>query len=165
MSKTGSDTIWANSRTKAPFSERAEAVRDDEDTGGVQEGQDHTAPPVLAAVQPLVSQQPRTVVLDDAADRTEPRAVRLAHLADVRLDTLARTEPTVVGAVVGGVGVHLADGGADDLGQAQQVREEPRVMDVGGRGHGAQREAVGRDHYMVLGPGFAAVGGIGAGQL
>src|SRR3954463_7794716 len=109
MSKTGSDTIWANSRTKAPFSERAEAVRDDEDAGGVQEGQDHAAQPVLAAVQPLVSQQPRPVVLDDAADRTEPRAVRLAHLAEVRLDTLARAEPAIVGAAVGGVGVEPAD--------------------------------------------------------
>src|SRR3954465_9772899 len=108
--------IRLRTTTKAPFSERAEAVRDDEDAGGVQEGQDHTAQPVLAAVQPLVSQQPRTVVLDDAADRTEPRAVRLAHLADVRLDTLARPEPAVGGAVVGGVGVEPADGGADDLG-------------------------------------------------
>src|SRR3954463_5879065 len=118
MSKTGSDTIWANSRTKAPFSERAESVRDDEDAGRVQEGQDHAAQPVLPAVQPLVGQQPRAVVLDDAADRAEPRAVRLAHLADVRLDTLARAEPAVAGAVVGGVGVQPADRGADDLGQA-----------------------------------------------
>src|SRR3954469_8926289 len=91
--------------TKARFSERAEAARDDEDAGGGQECQDHAAQPVLAAVQPLVGQQPRAIVLDHAADRAEPRAVRLAHLADERLDALARAEPAVGGAVVGSVGV------------------------------------------------------------
>ena len=38
-------------------------------------------------------------------------------------------------------------------------------MDVGGRGDGGRRDAVGRDHDVVLGPGLAAVGGVGTGQL
>ena len=37
--------------------------------------------------------------------------------------------------------------------------------DVGRRGDGAQRDTVGRGDDMVLGPGLAAVGGVGAGQL
>ena len=89
---------------------------------------------LLPPVQPLVGQQPRAIVLDHAADRAEPRAVRLAHLADAGLDAVLQAEPAVVGAVVGRVGVQPADGGADHLGQAQQMREEPRVVDVGGRG-------------------------------
>jgi hypothetical protein len=43
--------------------------------------------------------------------------------------------------------------------------KEPRVVDIGGRGHDAQRDAVGRDHDVVLGPSLASVGGIGTGQL
>src|SRR5215208_1811707 len=53
-----------------------------------------------------------------------------------------QSERAVVGAVVGRVGVQPADGGADHLGQAQQMREEPRVVDVGGRRNDAQRGAV-----------------------
>ncbi|MFZ1428868.1 MAG: hypothetical protein WAS21_19090, partial [Geminicoccaceae bacterium] len=37
-------------------------------------------------------------------------------------------------------------------------------MDIGGRGDGAQRQAVGGDDEVVLGPGLVAVGGVGAGQ-
>ena len=37
------------------------------------------------------------------------------------------------------------------------MRQEPRVVDVGGRGNHTQREAVGGGHDMVLGPGLAAV--------
>src|SRR5215212_8500964 len=152
-------------KPKARFSEPGDAVCDDEDAGGGQEGQDHAAQPVVTPIQPLVGQQPRAIVLDHAADRAEPGAVRLAHLPDEGPDALARAEPAVAGAVVARVGVQPADRGADGQGQAQQVREEPRVVDVGGRGHGGQREAVGRGHHVVLGPGLAAVGGVGAGQL
>ena len=67
----------------------------------------------------------------------------------------------VVGAVVGRVGVQPADGGADDLGQAQQMGQEPRIVDVGGRGNHTQREAVGGDHDMVFGPWLASVRGVG----
>src|SRR3954447_2350942 len=105
----------AYTATKAPFSERGEAVRDDEDAGGGQEGQDHPGQPVVAPVEPLVGEQPRAIVLDDAADQAEPRAVRLADLADAGLDALPRAEPAIVGAVVGRVGVQPADGGADHL--------------------------------------------------
>src|SRR4051794_38623287 len=103
---------------KARFSERVEAVRDDEDARGGQKRQDHAAQPVVAAVQPLVGEQPGAVVLDDAADGAEPRSMRLPYLADEGLDALARAEPAVVGAVVGRVGVEPADRGADGQGQA-----------------------------------------------
>jgi hypothetical protein len=43
--------------------------------------------------------------------------------------------------------------------------EEPRVVDVGGRGDDRQRDAVGRDRDVVLGPGLAPVGRVRAGQL
>lgn len=77
----------------------------------------------------------------------------------------SRAEPAIVGAIVGRIGVQPADGGADHLGQAQQMRKEPRVVDVGGRRNDAQRGVVGRDHHVVLGPGLAPVGEVGAGQL
>src|SRR4051812_25696144 len=115
----GARRSGARSRSpKARFSERVEAVRDDEDARGGQQGQDHAAQPVVAAVQPLVGEQPGAVVLDDAADGAEPRSMRLPYLADEGLDALARAEPAVVGAVVGRVGVEPADRGADGQGQA-----------------------------------------------
>ena len=82
----------------------------------------------------------------------------LAELADVRLNPVAQAEPAIVGTVVACVGVEPADGGADDLGQAQQVREEHGVMDIGGRRHDRQRQAVSRDDHVILAAGFAAVG-------
>src|SRR3954469_115787 len=90
--------------TKAPFSERVEAVRDDEDAGGGQERQDHAAEPVVAPVQPLVGQQPRATVLHQAADGAGPRAVRRADLADARLDAVPQARAAVVRAVVARVG-------------------------------------------------------------
>ena len=45
------------------------------------------------------------------------------------------------------------------------MREEPRVVDVGGRRDRGQGDAVGRDHNVVLGPRLAPVRRIGAGQL
>ena len=165
MAVRSSDAGRRWSRLKGWFSERAKAVGDDEDAGRGQEGQDDAAQPVLPAVQPLVGQQPCAVVLDHAADRAEARAVRLAHLADEGLDAVLPAEFAVVRAGVGRIGVEPADRSTNGQGQAQQVREEPRVVDVGGRGDGGQREAVGRGHDMVLGPGLAAVGGIRPGQL
>ncbi|TWA53578.1 hypothetical protein FBZ84_1324 [Azospirillum baldaniorum] len=104
-------------------------------------------------------------MLDDASDLAERRAVGLADLADVRLDPVVQAEPAVVGTVVSRVRVEPADGGADDLGQAQQIRKEPGIMHVGGRRDDRQRQAVGRDDHMVLGPGLAAVGRVRPGQL
>src|SRR5215213_2171546 len=92
-------------KPKARFSERADAVGDDEDAGGGQEGQDHAAEPVLAPIQPLVGQQPGAIVFDHAADLAQSRAVRLANLADMGLDAVPSAEGTVVGAVVARVGV------------------------------------------------------------
>jgi hypothetical protein len=86
-------------RAKARFSERVEAVGDDEDAGGGQERQDDPAEPVLAPVQPLVGQQPRAVVLDHAADRAEPRPVRRADLADAGLDAGPEAQAAVLRAV------------------------------------------------------------------
>src|SRR4051794_30018038 len=97
--------VSADAIAKAPFSERAEAIRDDEDAGRIQEGQDHAAQPVLPAIQPLVGQQPGAIVFDHAADLAQSRAVRLANLADMGLDAVPSAEGTVVGAVVGCVGV------------------------------------------------------------
>jgi hypothetical protein len=127
--------------------------------------QDDAAEPVLAPVQALVGQQPCATVLDNAADGAEPRTVRRAHLADARLDAVLQAEPAVVGAVVACIGVQPAEGGADDLRQTQEMREEPRVVDVGRRRDDGQRNAVGRDRHVIFGAGLAPVGGIGAGQL
>src|SRR3954454_7788848 len=146
------------------FSEATDTVGDDEDARGGRESQDHAAEPVLPPVQSLVGQQPCAIVLDHAADPAQSRAVRRADLADMGLDAVPEAEGAVLGAVVARVGVRPADGGADALGQVQKMPEEARVVDVGGRGDGAQRQAVGRDDDMVLGPGLAAVGGVGAGQ-
>src|SRR3982751_4948730 len=120
---------------KAKFSEATDAVGDAEDARGGQESQDHAAEPVLPPVQSLVGQQPGASVLDHAADPAQSRAVRCADLAGTGLDAVPEAEGAVVGAVVAGVGVQPADGSADDLGQVQQMREEPRVVDVGGRGN------------------------------
>ena len=119
---------------KGRFSERGEAVGDDED-GGRGEQREYDPPqPVLPSIQAFVRQQPSTAVLDDASNLAEPGAMRLADLADVRPDSIAQAVPAVVGAVVPCVRIEPADGGADDLGQAQQVREELGVMHVGSRG-------------------------------
>ena len=115
----------AFSVTKGWFSERAEAVGDDEDAGGGQQGQDDAAQPVLTPVQPLVGEQPGAAVLDHAADRAEPRAVRLAYLADVGWMPSCRQSARLSALCVGGVGVQPADGrrrrpgpGAGDAGRA-----------------------------------------------
>jgi hypothetical protein len=81
------------------------------------------------------------------------------------LDAVPQARVAVLGTVVGRVGVQLADGGTDEPSQVQQMPEGSGVVDVGGRGDGTQRQAVGRGDDMVLGPGLAAVGRIGAGQL
>ena len=97
-------------------------------------------------------------MLDDAADRAEPRAVWRAHLADAGLDAVLQAEePAVLGAVVSRVRLQPANGGADDLGQAQQMREEPGVVNVGRGGNCRQRDAVGRGHDVVLGPRLTAL--------
>src|SRR5690349_10747382 len=113
----------------------------------------------------LVGEQPRAVMLDHAADGAEPGAVRRADLPDAGLNALAQAEVAVRRAVVARVGVQPADSGADDLGQAQQVREEAAVVDVRGRGYGGQRDPVGRGYHVGLGAGLAPVGRVGAGQL
>src|SRR3954447_19211384 len=79
-------------KAKAPFSERVDAIRDEEDAGGGQQGQDPGAEPVLPTVEPLVGRQPRAVVFHHAADRAETGAVRRADLPDAGLDTVAQAE-------------------------------------------------------------------------
>ena len=79
----------------------------------MEEGQNDAALPVLAPVQALVGERPGAAVLDHAADRAEPRSVRLAHLADMGLDAVLPAERAVLGAVVARVGVQPADRGAD----------------------------------------------------
>ncbi len=71
-------------------------------------------------------------MLDNAPDLAEYRAVELADFADVRLAPVVQAEPEVAGAVVTRVRLEPADGGADNLGQAQQIRKELGVMHVGG---------------------------------
>ena len=102
-------------------------------------------------------------MLDDAADSAQTRAECFANLADMGLNAVVPAEVAVLGTVIARIGIKPGDGGAGDLGQRQQMPEEVRVVDVGGRGDGAERQAVGGDD-MVLGPGIAPVGGIGAGQ-
>src|SRR5919107_2614628 len=147
--------------TKARFSKRVDAVCDDEDAGRGQQGQDHATQPILAAVESLVGQQPCAIVLDHAADRAEPRAMRLAYLADAGLDAVPQAEIAVLGTVISRVGEQLADGRADHLSQAQEMEKEPRIVDVGGRGNDAQRDAVGRRYHVVLGPALPRSVGLG----
>ena len=78
-------------------------------------------------------------MLDDAADSAQPRAVCRTNLADMGLNAVVPAKVAVLGTVVARVGLQLADGGTGDLGQAQQRPQEPRVVDIGGRGDGAQR--------------------------
>src|SRR3954454_10462 len=102
--------------TKGRFSELAEAVGDDENAGGSQQGQDDAAESVLTPIQALVGQQPGAVVLDHVADRAQPRAVRLAYPADLGLDAVPQTHPAVLGAVITGVAEQSADTGAHGQG-------------------------------------------------
>ena len=81
-----------------------------------------------------------------------------ADLADQRLDGLAQAEPAVVRAVVAGIGEPAGAPDADQQGEAQQFGEHPGIVDIGGRGHGAERQPVARDHDMILGAGLAPVG-------
>ncbi len=156
-----SATVTDPSAFKARFSECAEAVGGDED-GRRGEQREYDSPqPVLSSIQALVRQQPCAPMLDNASDLAEPRAVGFADLADVRLDPVAQAEPAVVGAVVSRIRVEPADGGADDLGQAQQIRKELGVMHVGGRRDDCQRQAIGRDDHMVLGSGLELCGKLG----
>lgn len=104
-------------------------------------------------------------MLDDAADPAQTQAVCCTNLADTGLNAIEPAKVAVLGIVVARVGVQLADGSTGDLGQAQQMPKEPRVVDVGGREDGAERQAVGGDDDVVLGLGLAAVGGVGTGQL
>ena len=72
------------------------------------------------AVQPLVGQQPCAVVLDHAADRAEPRAVRLAHLADAGLDAVSAGRARGSPRCRRPRRRRACRSRADDLGQAQQ---------------------------------------------
>ena len=78
-------------------------------------------------------------MLDDAADSAQTRAVCCTNLADMGLNAIVPAKVAVLGTVVARVGIQLADGGTGDLGQAQQMPKEPRVVDVGGRGNGTER--------------------------
>ena len=91
----------------------------------------------------------------------EPCAWPILRIWGMGLDAVPPAEGAVLGAVIACVGVQLGDGGADDLGQVQEMPEDARIMDVGGRGNGAQREAVGRDETWYLVPGLPRSVGLG----
>src|SRR3712207_9027687 len=97
----------------------------------------------------MIRRPPRSTLFPYTTLFRSPRAVRLAHAADAGLDAILPAELAVAGAVVSRVGVQPTDGGPDDLGQTQQMREEAPVVDVGGRGHHAQREAVRSEERRV----------------
>jgi hypothetical protein len=91
--------------------------------------------------------------------------VRLANLADMGLDVFPQAEFAVLGTVIARVGIQPGDGAADGQGQVQKMPKEAGVVNISGRWDHAQRDAVGCDDDMVLGPGLASIGGIGSGQL
>jgi hypothetical protein len=57
-----------------------------DDGGGSEQGEDDPSEPILPSIQAFVREQPSAAVLDNASDLSEPRAVGLADLADVRLN-------------------------------------------------------------------------------
>jgi len=57
-----------------------------DDGGGSEQGEDDPSEPILPSIQSFVREQPSAAVLDNASDLSEPRAVGLADLADVRLN-------------------------------------------------------------------------------
>ncbi|PWC61337.1 hypothetical protein TSH7_03930 [Azospirillum sp. TSH7] len=65
---------------KGWFSERAEAVGDDEDIRRGEKREYDPRQPVVSSIQAFVRQQPSAAVLDDASDLAEHRAVGLADL-------------------------------------------------------------------------------------
>src|SRR3712207_9538933 len=98
--------------------------------------------------------------------------MRRSYLQNWLLVAAVKGGDAFVGVVLTPLRIAPADGSTDDLGQAQEMGKEPRVMDVGGRGYGGrgyggrgyggrgyggQRDAVGRDHHVVLGPGLAPI--------
>jgi hypothetical protein len=78
--------------------------------------------------------------------------MRRTYFANVRLDAVSQAEAAVLGTVVASVRIQPADGGAHGQSQMKKMREKPRVVDIGGGGNGAQRDTLGRDHDMILGP-------------
>lgn len=90
--------------------------RDNNDAGCGEQCTDDGPQPVMAAIQAFVGEQSSIGVLNDTADWAEAGAVRLADLADDRLDAVTQAEPAVVGAVASDVGVEAGDAGADHHG-------------------------------------------------
>src|SRR3954462_11345074 len=94
---------------KARFSLIREPVGDDENAGCCQQRIDDARQSVVAAIEAFVGEQPSVRVLDDAANRAQPGAVRLASLADQRQDALDGAKAAVLGAVIGSIGVEPSD--------------------------------------------------------
>ena len=81
------------------------------------------------------------------------------------MDALAQTKPTVVEAVVAGIGIEVTDGGADRHRQPQQIGKHHGVVDVGGRWQRPEGNPVGRDDKVILGPRLAAIGRVRPGVV
>src|SRR3954451_9683651 len=91
--------------------------------------------------------------------------MRRTYFANVWLDAVWEAEAAVLGTVVASVRIQPADGGAHGQSQMKKMREKPRVVDIGGGGNGAQRDTLGRDHDMILGPRLTPICGVAPGQL
>ena len=100
---------------------------------------------VMAASEALVVEEPGVDILHHGADGCEPGAMFNALVPDHGPDALAQAKPAVIGAVVASISQNARDGGADDQSKAQQLGKHLSVVDVGGRGHRAQRPSLGRD--------------------
>ena len=100
-------------------------------------------------------------MLDDAADSAQTRAVCLTDCMDMRLNAVVPAEVAVLGTVIARVRIKLGNGSAGDLGQMQQMPKEARVVDVGGRGDGAERQAVGATTTWYLVSGLPRSAGLG----
>ena len=108
----------------------------------------------MSSIESLVAEEPRVGVFDHGANHSQAGAMLGTNLADERLNAFAQTQPAVVGAVIAGIGEEAGNLGADHHSQAQQLWEHPGIVDVGGRGHRAERQALGGDDDVIIG--FAA---------
>ena len=65
-------TLHASETSKGRFSECSDAVCDDEDGGGGEQGKDDPSEPILPSIQSFVREHPSAAVLDNASDFAEP---------------------------------------------------------------------------------------------
>src|SRR3954454_3424894 len=91
--------------------------------------------------------------------------MRRTYFANVRLDAVSQAEAAVLGTVVASVRIQPADGGAHGQSQMKKMREKPRVVDICAGGNASQRDTVGRDPAIILGPRLTPICGVGPGHL